>query len=350
MSTNPWLLRLPEVFRPFAGEILRELGATTARPMGKDYEFVSLPDPSGAWASDASVCVRWRLPVHHAWPCRPLEMEDFVEKAARGLASRFADGKPQTVLCGPLQAGGTHPRYRGLAVALKGRALQLFPKARAIPADDQDPGNPTLFCLVGKEGLFAGLASPRETNGFHPGGTRFIRQGTDRTISRAGAKIAEALHYLRLHRDPPPVGARWLELGASPGGMTSELLDRGYLVTAVDRAPLDPRLSGRSGLDFIRADVADFGPPPDVPFDALLCDMNGDARQSFRQVARLSSRLRPGGLVVFTVKTPGVTSLDELLQLRVQVEALAGKGALRLEAATHLTYNRQEFTMFFEKQ
>lgn len=350
MSSHPWLLRFPEVFQPFAGGIHRELGVMTARTMGKDYEVVTLADPARAWASNAAVCVRWRLPVRHAWPCRPLEMVDFVEKAARGLASRFAVEAPQTVLCGPLQAGGAHSHYRGLAVALKGRALQLFPGARAVSADEQDPEKPTLFCLVGKEGLFAGLASPRETNGFYPGGTKFIRQGSDRTISRAGAKIAEALHYLRLHREPLPAGARWLELGASPGGMTSELLDRGYHVTAVDRAPLDSRLSGRNGLNFIRADVGGFAPSPDTVYDALLCDMNGDARQSFRQVVRLSSRLRPGGLIVFTVKTPGVRSLDELLQLRVEVATQAEQGFLDLVAATHLTYNRQEFTMFFAKR
>lgn len=349
-SSPPWLLRVPEVFSPFAGEILRELGAASPRKLGKEYHLTSLADPDHAWAADAAVCVRWRLPVRHAWPCRPLEMEDFVEKAARGLERRFAGDTPQTILCGPLQAGGTHPRYRGLAVALRGRALQLFPGARAVPADDQDPEKPTLYCLLGQEGLFAGIATPRRANGFHPGGTRFIRQSGEGTISRAGAKIAEALHYLRLHRPEPPAGSHWLELGASPGGMTSELLDRGYRVTAVDRAPLDARLRGRDGLDFRRADVADFAPPAGLAYDALLSDMNGDARQSFRHLVRLSSRLRPGGLIVFTLKTPGVSSLDGLVRLRSEVMTLAAKSSLRLVAATHLTYNRQEFTMFFGKE
>ena len=80
---------------------------------------------------------------------------------------------------------------------------------------------PNLFCLVGKEGLFCGLQSPAASNGFYPGGTKFIRQNTPDTISRAGAKIAEALHYLQLKKTPPPAGSQWLELGASPGGMTA---------------------------------------------------------------------------------------------------------------------------------
>ena len=37
--------------------------------------------------------------------------------------------------------------------------------------------------------------------------------------------------------------------------------------------------------------------------------MNGDARNALRQVIRLTQFMRPGGLIVFTLKTPGADNL-----------------------------------------
>jgi 23S rRNA C2498 (ribose-2'-O)-methylase RlmM len=131
--------------------------------------------------------------------------------------------------------------------------------------------------------------------------------------------------------------------------MTSELLARGYRVTAVDRAPLDPRLAHASGLVSVQADAAIFRPAAGMVYDAVLSDMNGDARESISQVVRLSRFLRPGGLVVFTLKTPGATSLEEINTLEGMVVEIAAAGDLRVFATTHLTYNRHEFTLFFER-
>lgn len=208
---------------------------------------------------------------------------------------------------------------------------------------------PTLFCLVGEEGLFCGLQSPRDSNGFHPGGTKFIRQTAPGMISRAGAKIAEALHHLALYRNAPAAGSHWLELGASPGGMTSELLNRNYRVTAVDRALLDARLKNASGLQEVRMDAAAYHPPPSTMYDAILSDMNGDALDSIAQVVRLSENLRPGGLVVFTLKMPGVTAFEEINRLAASILEAATAPGLREIAMIHLTYNRHEFTVFFER-
>ena len=168
-------------------------------------------------------------------------------------------------------------------------------------------------------------------------------------ISRAGAKIAEALHYLRLYREPPAAGSHWLELGACPGGMTSELLERGYMVTAVDRAPLDSRLRNRENLKFLKSDVTEYEPDPGVRFDALLCDMNGETSLALGQVARMARNLSPKALVVFTLKTAGIASYREFVGHFRSAIAQAEAGRLRLITSTHLTSNRHEFTLFFEK-
>jgi hypothetical protein len=77
--------------------------------------------------------------------------------------------------------------------------------------------------------------------------------------------------------------------------------------------------------------------------------MNGDACDAFSHVQRLSSFLIPGGLVIFTLKLPGVGRLDDVGQLQTSVLAMAQHAGLQVLAITHLTYNRFEFTLFLEK-
>jgi len=84
-------------------------------------------------------------------------------------------------------------------------------------------------------------------------------------------------------------------------------------------------------------------------YDALLCDMNGPAAESIAAVARLSAFVRIGGLVIFTLKLPRVESVDEPLALLGRTVATGERAGLRLFAKTHLTYNRHEFTLFFER-
>jgi 23S rRNA (cytidine2498-2'-O)-methyltransferase len=337
-----WLVRIARIFEPLAPALLEAAGTVPVKQPGPEYWLTGDLTSAALDAPDLARFVRWRLPVHHAWPCNPRKMEGFIEKAAQALRRKFGPAMPQTILCGALDPSSPDPYYRHLAANLRGRALQLLPPPTAATADDQHPAEPTLFCLTGQSGLFCGMASPRLCGGFHPGGTRFIRQDAEHTVSRAGAKLAEALHHLRLHRNPPPPGAHWLELGASPGGMTAELLDRGYRVTAVDRAQLDPRLADAPGLTIVKADAAAFKPAPGTFYQAILCDMNGDPREAMRHVARLSRALKPGGLVIFTLKTTGATTPAGISSLAADTLDLAG--GLRLLAETHLTYNRHEFT------
>ncbi len=357
ISTPPttpatWLIRIPEVFADWEPDIIRELGAESLKKLAKDYQLVRLENPDALHHSEAAGFVSWNLPIHHSWPCNPAKTPGFIEKAAQALFRKFGETPLQTLIAGALDPGAGDRYHRALASNLRGRALQLFPPSLSAirDAEAQNSLTPTLFCLVGKEGLFCGVRTPQAANGFHPGGTKFIRQSGPRMISRAGAKIAEALHHLQLHRPPPAAGSHWLELGASPGGMTAELLTRGYQVTAVDRAPLDARLRNAAGLTTALADAATFQPAPKTQYDAILSDMNGDAREAIAHVIRLSRCLRPGGLVVFTLKLPGVATCSGVMEMEKLVVNDASVAELRMFAKTHLTYNRQEFTLFLERE
>lgn len=344
----PWLLRVPEVFGGWRDEVLCGLGTELVRPLGKEYLLTKCD--GGPDGDEALKFVTWKLRVGHAWPCNPRKQDGFVEKAAQALAAKFAGCEWQALLVGALDSGDRY--FRSLASNLRGRSLQLVGGRgdRIRDAADQDPAVPSLFVLVGREGLFAGISTPAEAGGFYPGGTRFIRQSGEQSVSRAGAKIAEALHFLPLAGGRVAAGGHWLELGASPGGMTAELLDRGFLVTAVDRAPLDRRLDGRAGLRVVQADVRDFHPPKGVGYEAILSDMNGDAVAAFGQVLRLTRWLRPGGIVVFTLKLAGVEAYPAVNHLASEVVAMARRAGLELRMCRHLTYNRMEFTCIFEHQ
>ena len=345
-----WLLRIPEVFADLRPGILDALGVRACKELGA-CSLVKLPAGVSPRGGVAGIFVPWCLPVEHAWPCDPGKTVGFVEKAASALARRFAGRNPRTVWVGVLQPGPGDGWFKRLASNLRGRCLQLFPDS-AMPLADaglQRPDEAALFCMVGAGGLYAGMASPRECNGFHPGGIHHFPKSAGTSISRAGAKIAEALHHAALHGEPPEKGARWLELGASPGGMTLELLNRGHHVTAIDRASLDPRLAGAEGLEFHQRDVTKWHPKRGRKFDALLCDMNGDPLEAFAQVSRLSAYLRDGAWIVFTLKTTGREGMDGLLQLHGKVVANAEAAGLHHLATSHLSGNRREFTMWFKR-
>lgn len=326
------------------------LSGSLSKKLGSEYYLIQTSESVAIHSSEAAKYLRWNLPVEHAWPCNPEKMEGFVEKAAQAIFRKFGDRHPQAIFIGQLDPSATNRYYKTLASNLRGRTLQLFPKkiAEFKDVEGQNSTLPTLFCLVGKEGLFCGMQSPRKSNGLYPGGTKYISQSSPDAISRAGAKIAEALHYLGMYRPALKKGARWLELGASPGGMTSELLGKGYKVTALDRAPLDKRLDGQPGLQFAMMDVAAFRPNSGMTYEAILSDMNGDPRESIGQVIRLSKNLNPGGIVIFTLKTQGIitySEMNELYQFAIQSATAAGLCHL---ATTHLTYNRHELTLFLD--
>jgi 23S rRNA (cytidine2498-2'-O)-methyltransferase len=348
-NLRPWLVRIPEIFEGIAEDILKRFGATSITRLGLDFYSIKTATPKLIQTSEAAKFARWNLPLDHSWPCNAQKMDGFIEKAAQTLLKKFGERAPQAIYIGLLNPTSPDKYYRSLASNLRGRVITLFPKSAVATVEDQDPTKATLFCLVGKEGLFCGMQSPRLSNGLYPGGSKYIDQDSPDIISRAGAKIAEALHYLLMHHPVMPKGSHWLELGACPGGMTSELLAREQRVTAIDKAPLDKRLHGKPGLKFVHADVATFEPPPGTSYDALLSDLNGPPEESMDHVLRLSKWLRKHGLVVFTLKVPRVDTVDEPCGFFRRIVETATEGGLRLFAQTHLTYNRHEFTLFFSK-
>jgi 23S rRNA (cytidine2498-2'-O)-methyltransferase len=90
--------------------------------------------------------------------------------------------------------------------------------------------------------------------------------------SRAYRKLWEALV---LAGKMPGPGSSCIDAGASPGGWTWALSRLGVEVTAIDRAPLDPRIEAMPGIKYLKHDAftlkpTDFG-KVDWVFSDVIC-------------------------------------------------------------------------------
>ena len=148
--------------------------------------------------------------------------------------------------------------------------------------------------------------------------------------SRAYLKLWEAL--VRLRRWPQP-GERCLDLGASPGGWTWVLAKLGATVVAIDKAPLDPKVSAMPGVEWRGESAFALDPASVGPVDWLFSDIVCYPAR----LLRLVERWREAGLVrnfVCTLKFQGETDHDT-------AEAFA---AMPGATVLHLSHNKHELT------
>lgn len=344
---SQWVVRLGQVFAPNSSRLFADVGATQVSALSDELFLLRLAAPTDLSLHALACFFRWHFPVQHQWPTSPSKTDGFVEKAARGLWTRFGASSPQNVFVASVHS---QPSARALASNVRGRTLQVFGLRGAPPnAAESAPDAPIVLSLVGSTGILAGLTSPRHAKSVHPSGTRFLKQEEGTDVSRAGNKVVDGLELLALESCRVPPGAHWLELGASPGGMTQALLERGYLVTALDRSPLSERISNHPALTFLQQDVALYKPNPGQLFDALLCDMNGDWQTAISQVLRLISALRPGSPILFTLKFNTLTIPEGVLGALHRLNALCAQSGCLPLLVSHTTSNRSELTFVAKK-
>jgi 23S rRNA (cytidine2498-2'-O)-methyltransferase len=161
--------------------------------------------------------------------------------------------------------------------------------------------------------------------------------------SRSTLKLAEAIAELvpqaGLDRRLAP-GMAAVDLGASPGGWTWQLVRRGLMVTAVDNGPMDAALLDSGQVKHRREDGFRFRPAQ--PVDWMVCDMV----ESPSRIAGLAARWIAQGWcreAIFNLKLPMKKRWEEVGRARTIIgEALAG-AAYRLRLK-HLYHDREEIT------
>jgi 23S rRNA (cytidine2498-2'-O)-methyltransferase len=163
--------------------------------------------------------------------------------------------------------------------------------------------------------------------------------------SRSTLKLAEAFMQFVPGRDFEP-GLSAVDLGASPGGWTWQLVRRGFRVIAVDNGPMDAALLDSGQVKHRREDGLLYR--PSEPVDWMVCDM---VESPSRVAAVVAGWVAQGWCreSIFNLKLPMKRRWEEVERCRGIIgEALGGGGYyLRLKQLYH---DREEVTGYLARR
>ena len=175
------------------------------------------------------------------------------------------------------------------------------------------------------------LASPTKTSAFANGECRFEEDHIG-PPSRAYLKLWEALTVLGWY---PKAGETCLDLGAAPGGWSWVLAELGASVTAIDRAPLDPRVAAHPNVTTRQESAFGFEP---APVDWLFSDVIAYPARLLALVTRWIDA-DCARRIVCTIKFQGATD-----HASAEVFSTIPGGRL-----FHLFHNRHELTFAWQR-
>ena len=263
-----------------------------------------------------------------------------IVAAVRPLGKRFAalwsempdtnDGKSLSTLTRPLTPH-----------------LEKALRKAGIAFDDEKAEARLHVFFVGGRACYVGVSDVANSSRW-PMGIARLRMPSG-SPSRSTLKLAEALaEFLdekeRAKRLVPGMTA--VDLGASPGGWTWQLVRNGLMVTAVDNGAMDAALLETGQVKHRRDDGFHFR--PSEPVDWMVCDMV----ESPSKIARLAAKWIAEGWcreTIFNLKLPMKKRWEEVLRCRSIIdEALGGAGYyLRMK---HLYHDREEVTAYLARR
>ena len=188
-----------------------------------------------------------------------------------------------------------------------------------------------------------GISQPGNSSGWAMGIPRL--KMPREAPSRSTLKLAEALLEMlsEQEREQLRPGRRAVDLGASPGGWTWQLANRGMKVTAVDNGPMDKALMEGGLVEHLKADGFTFRPRH--PVDWLVCDMVDKPARVVDLVARWFER-GDCRAAIFNLKLPMKRRFEEIqLSRHILQERLSRlEGSWRI-LARQLYHDREEVTL-----
>jgi len=193
-----------------------------------------------------------------------------------------------------------------------------------------------LSCCVTEHGVLIGSNLLVHSISDWPGGRVRLARSED-MISRAEFKLEELFQLLPIEL---PQGGRAADLGASPGGWTRVLRQRGLAVWAVDPGELDPRVAADPQVHHARTTAGEFFRSGPNMFDVIVNDMRMDPVKSCRVMLDAARRLHPDGLAIMTLKT-GIHRPAEVVERCLSLL----EREYRVEYARQLHHNRHEVTV-----
>ncbi|MFV0519870.1 MAG: SAM-dependent methyltransferase [Lachnospirales bacterium] len=226
--------------------------------------------------------------------------------------------------------------FRKSEFALK---LENFLKEKNIEVDNKN-ANYVFSFVQNKEKTYIGKSYIKDNlTSWILGNVRLKKD--DEQISRAAFKLDEAFSFFNIEA----TFNKAVDLGASPGGWTKVLADKGMIVYAVDPATLDPKLKKYSNIKFFNMLSQEFVSKTTEKFDLIVNDMKMDVVKSCEITCELEKILEKDGFGIITFKLPENKQrgkiLDGLRVLSVCYDVLKVK---------QLHHNRHEVTVLFQKR
>jgi 23S rRNA (cytidine2498-2'-O)-methyltransferase len=163
--------------------------------------------------------------------------------------------------------------------------------------------------------------------------------------SRSTLKLAEAFMQFVPGREFEP-GLTAVDLGASPGGWSWQLVKRGFHVVAVDNGPMDAALLDTGQVKHRRTDGFHYTPPD--PVDWMVCDMV----ESPSRIAALVARWIGEGWCrecIFNLKLPMKKRWEEVERCRGLIDEALGGGGYFLRFK-QLYHDREEVTGYLARR
>lgn len=193
-----------------------------------------------------------------------------------------------------------------------------------------------LSLCVTAEGIIVGMNSTANALSDWPGGRVKLAKPKGQ-VSRSEFKLEELFRTVDL--GIPDHGVA-IDLGASPGGWTRILRQRGLSVWAVDPASLDPRIARDPDVQHVRTTAGPFLATTELEADLVVNDMRMTPDLSATVMLAAARCLMPGGAMIQTLK---LTPHAPVSTVRDALAILAP--AYEVVYARQLFHNRNEVTV-----
>ncbi len=213
-------------------------------------------------------------------------------------------------------------------------------KEKGFEISVKDPDNIISLFLTKKE-CYVGIGTAWENISSYNGGMVMFAK-TDDQISRAEFKLLEAFEVFDLDFRNFRTA---IDLGASPGGWTKALVERGLNVIAVDPAELDESLYDNKKVTHYKMLAEQFVERVDVNADVLVNDMKMDVIKTCEIMNTMAERLAHDGVAIVTFKLPQKNQMGKILD---GIKILKQK--YKVIYKKQLFNNRSEITVVLRKR
>jgi len=196
--------------------------------------------------------------------------------------------------------------------------------------------------FITQDDYYIGISPASHNLSIFAGGMRHYAKD-NQLVSRAAFKLMEVIEVFDLG-----LQSAWkaVDLGASPGGWSKVLLDRGLHVTAIDPGLMDESIRLNANLKHYKETTQKFIERQlNQKYQLIVNDMKMNANDSIDLTNEFAPYLDEAGYVIMTLKLPQTFDYRLIKTLLARVNH-----AYQLMHARQLFHNRSEITVVLRKR